>query len=189
MCVDLTLFPLDTIKTRLQSQQGFYKAGGFRGIYAGVPSAAVGSFPNAAAFFVTYESTKSFFAGYTATSLTPFTHMLAASLGEIDDLWKIVPDACCNSNFLKHCWEACAPSSWTVWNVPAVSIDVWNHRCEIDLGLFYANGNLLCWDLKNGLRFVAGLTVNLTSLIVAPHACSVSVIQKRLLLSSVSLGV
>lgn len=65
-----------------------------------------------------------------------------------DDLWKIVPDACCNSNFLKHCWEACAPSSWTVWNVPAVSIDVWNHRCEIDLGLFNANGNLLCWDLK-----------------------------------------
>lgn len=46
MCVDLTLFPLDTIKTRLQSQQGFHKAGGFRGIYAGVPSAAVGSFPN-----------------------------------------------------------------------------------------------------------------------------------------------
>lgn len=46
MCVDLTLFPLDTMKTRLQSQQGFYKAGGFRGIYAGVPSAAIGSFPN-----------------------------------------------------------------------------------------------------------------------------------------------
>ncbi|ROI84200.1 S-adenosylmethionine mitochondrial carrier protein [Anabarilius grahami] len=83
MCVDLTLFPLDTIKTRLQSQQGFYKTGGFRGIYAGVPSAAIGSFPNAAAFFVTYESTKSFFAGYTASSLAPITHMLAASLGEI----------------------------------------------------------------------------------------------------------
>ncbi|KAI9521238.1 hypothetical protein NQZ68_010942 [Dissostichus eleginoides] len=59
MCVDLTLFPLDTIKTRLQSPQGFQKAGGFRGVYAGVPSAAVGSFPNAAAFFVTYECTKS----------------------------------------------------------------------------------------------------------------------------------
>uniref|UniRef100_A0A0N4SUT5 Mitochondrial S-adenosylmethionine carrier protein n=1 Tax=Mus musculus TaxID=10090 RepID=A0A0N4SUT5_MOUSE len=44
--VDLILFPLDTIKTRLQSPQGFNKAGGFRGIYAGVPSAAVGSFPN-----------------------------------------------------------------------------------------------------------------------------------------------
>ncbi|RXN22337.1 S-adenosylmethionine mitochondrial carrier [Labeo rohita] len=83
MCVDLTLFPLDTIKTRLQSQQGFYKAGGFRGIYAGVPSAAIGSFPNAAAFFVTYESTKSLFTGYSATNLAPITHMLAASLGEI----------------------------------------------------------------------------------------------------------
>lgn len=44
--VDLILFPLDTIKTRLQSPQGFNKAGGFRGIYAGVPSTAVGSFPN-----------------------------------------------------------------------------------------------------------------------------------------------
>lgn len=46
MCVDLILFPLDTVKTRLQSPQGFRKAGGFRGIYAGVPSTAIGSFPN-----------------------------------------------------------------------------------------------------------------------------------------------
>ncbi|XP_035559394.1 S-adenosylmethionine mitochondrial carrier protein isoform X10 [Canis lupus familiaris] len=46
VAVDLILFPLDTIKTRLQSPQGFNKAGGFRGIYAGVPSAAIGSFPN-----------------------------------------------------------------------------------------------------------------------------------------------
>eukprot|EP00064_Thunnus_orientalis_P013774 superscaffoldBa00002296_g13814 len=86
MCVDLTLFPLDTIKTRLQSQQGFYKAGGFRGIYAGVPSAAVGSFPNAAAFFVTYDCTKSLLSAggaMAAPHVAPVTHMLAASLGEI----------------------------------------------------------------------------------------------------------
>ncbi|KAL6111846.1 slc25a26 [Pungitius sinensis] len=86
MCVDLTLFPLDTVKTRLQSQQGFYKAGGFRGIYAGVPSAAVGSFPNAAAFFVTYEYTKSLLGAggpLAAPHTAPVTHMLAASLGEI----------------------------------------------------------------------------------------------------------
>lgn len=37
----------------------------------------------AAAFFVTYESTKLLFTGYSATNLAPFTHMLAASLGEI----------------------------------------------------------------------------------------------------------
>uniref|UniRef100_A0A674P7B0 Mitochondrial S-adenosylmethionine carrier protein n=1 Tax=Takifugu rubripes TaxID=31033 RepID=A0A674P7B0_TAKRU len=86
MCVDLTLFPLDTIKTRLQSQQGFYKAGGFRGIYAGVPSAAVGSFPNAAAFFVTYDCTKSLLGAggpLAAPHVAPVAHMLAASLGEI----------------------------------------------------------------------------------------------------------
>ncbi|KAM4740523.1 mitochondrial S-adenosylmethionine carrier protein isoform 3-T3 [Anableps anableps] len=86
MCVDLTLFPLDTIKTRLQSQQGFHKAGGFRGIYAGVPSAAVGSFPNAAAFFVTYECTKSLLGAigaFAAPHAAPVSHMLAASLGEI----------------------------------------------------------------------------------------------------------
>ncbi|KAM4613813.1 mitochondrial S-adenosylmethionine carrier protein [Polymixia lowei] len=86
MCVDLTLFPLDTIKTRLQSQQGFYKAGGFRGIYAGVPSAAIGSFPNAAAFFVTYDCTKSLLGAggaLAAPCTAPVTHMLAASLGEI----------------------------------------------------------------------------------------------------------
>uniref|UniRef100_A0AAY5EPA7 Mitochondrial S-adenosylmethionine carrier protein n=1 Tax=Electrophorus electricus TaxID=8005 RepID=A0AAY5EPA7_ELEEL len=83
MCVDLTLFPLDTIKTRLQSPQGFYRAGGFGGVYAGVPSAAVGSFPNAAAFFVTYEGTKSLLAGCLSGRMAPVTHMLAASLGEI----------------------------------------------------------------------------------------------------------
>lgn len=86
MCVDLTLFPLDTIKTRLQSQQGFSKAGGFRGIYAGVPSAAIGSFPNAAAFFVTYEYAKSSLGArgpLAAPHMAPVTHMVAASLGEI----------------------------------------------------------------------------------------------------------
>ncbi|XP_073207145.1 mitochondrial S-adenosylmethionine carrier protein isoform X4 [Lepidochelys kempii] len=83
MCVDLILFPLDTIKTRLQSPQGFKKAGGFREIYAGVPSVAVGSFPNAAAFFVTYEFVKSVLATVTPLYLSPVTHMAAASSGEV----------------------------------------------------------------------------------------------------------
>ncbi|XP_048878989.1 S-adenosylmethionine mitochondrial carrier protein isoform X3 [Brienomyrus brachyistius] len=83
MSVDLTLFPLDTIKTRLQSQQGFARSGGLRGIYAGVPSAAIGSFPNASAFFVTYEATKSLLGARGAPHAAAPTHMLAASLGEI----------------------------------------------------------------------------------------------------------
>lgn len=43
--VDLLFFPIDTVKTRLQSAQGFVKAGGFRGIYKGVGSVVVGSAP------------------------------------------------------------------------------------------------------------------------------------------------
>ncbi|XP_040102550.1 S-adenosylmethionine mitochondrial carrier protein isoform X8 [Oryx dammah] len=81
--VDLILFPLDTIKTRLQSPQGFYKAGGFYGVYAGVPSTAIGSFPNAAAFFVTYEYVKWILNTDSSSYLMPVTHMLAASAGEV----------------------------------------------------------------------------------------------------------
>ena len=43
--VDVALFPLDTIKTRIQSSQGFLKAGGFHGVYSGLGSAATGSAP------------------------------------------------------------------------------------------------------------------------------------------------
>nr|XP_035930553.1 S-adenosylmethionine mitochondrial carrier protein isoform X6 [Halichoerus grypus] len=83
VAVDLILFPLDTIKTRLQSPQGFNKAGGFRGIYAGVPSAAIGSFPNAAAFFITYEYVKWLWHTDSSSYLMPVKHMLAASAGEV----------------------------------------------------------------------------------------------------------
>ena len=36
LCTDLALFPLDTVKTRLQSAQGFAKAGGFRGLNSSI---------------------------------------------------------------------------------------------------------------------------------------------------------
>lgn len=54
-CVDVALYPIDTIKTRLQSPQGFAAAGGFRGVYRGLGAAATGSAPGAALFFSTYE--------------------------------------------------------------------------------------------------------------------------------------
>lgn len=94
--VDLSLYPLDTIKTRLQSATSFRAAGGFSGIYAGVGSAIVGSAPGAALFFVTYEQTKSFLSSrrIAQQALTgsppadddwalPIEHMAAASLGEV----------------------------------------------------------------------------------------------------------
>ena len=91
--MDLSLYPIDTLKTRLQSSHGFQSSGGFRGIYAGVGSALVGSAPGAALFFVTYESIKSFLIqGRNAGQLSgvggnrwtePVEHMLAASAGEV----------------------------------------------------------------------------------------------------------
>ena len=46
MTVDIVLFPLDTVKTRLQSKSGFRASGGFRGIYSGILPTAVGSAPS-----------------------------------------------------------------------------------------------------------------------------------------------
>lgn len=43
--VDIALYPIDTVKTRLQSAEGFFKAGGFKGVYRGLSSAALGSAP------------------------------------------------------------------------------------------------------------------------------------------------
>ncbi|KAF8887140.1 mitochondrial carrier domain-containing protein [Infundibulicybe gibba] len=66
--VDLLFFPIDTIKTRLQSAQGFAKAGGFRGVYKGVGSVVVGSAPGALA---------------APAHLAPVNHMLSASVAEV----------------------------------------------------------------------------------------------------------
>ncbi|OTB01580.1 hypothetical protein M426DRAFT_323341 [Hypoxylon sp. CI-4A] len=104
--VDLSLFPLDTLKTRLQSHAGFFPSGGFRGIYRGIGSAVVGSAPGAAFFFCTYEGVKGALSrrrnqdppplllanvpaddpihGKAEKSWeAPLDHMLAASLGEV----------------------------------------------------------------------------------------------------------
>lgn len=43
--VDIALFPLDTLKTRLQSAQGFLKTGGFTALYKGIFPVIVGSAP------------------------------------------------------------------------------------------------------------------------------------------------
>lgn len=59
LAVDLTLFPLDTIKTRLQASGGLLKNGGYRGLYRGMGSIAAGSAPGAALFFLSYEASKS----------------------------------------------------------------------------------------------------------------------------------
>ncbi|RUS71865.1 hypothetical protein EGW08_020374 [Elysia chlorotica] len=84
--VDVILFPLDTFKTRLQSEAGFKASGGFRGIYSGLFSAALGSAPTAAVFFFAYETSKKSLSSFiTANDKTQSaaTHMASAAIGEI----------------------------------------------------------------------------------------------------------
>jgi len=81
LAVDLTLYPLDTMKTRLQSQQGFKSAGGFSKIYAGVPAVAVGSAPGSAVFFFSYELSKRHLER--VTPHPTLAHMTAATFGEL----------------------------------------------------------------------------------------------------------
>lgn len=88
--VDVALFPIDTIKTRLQSPQGFLKAGGFKGIYNGLGAAALGSAPGAALFFSTYESLKPKVLNIQRTYFNndnqAVSHMISASIGK---LWHV----------------------------------------------------------------------------------------------------
>ncbi|PFH45426.1 hypothetical protein AMATHDRAFT_159864 [Amanita thiersii Skay4041] len=79
--VDLLFFPIDTLKTRLQSAQGFLRSGGFRGVYKGVGSVVIGSAPGAAVFFSTYDTMKRL--SPLGEELKPVTHIVAASMGEI----------------------------------------------------------------------------------------------------------
>lgn len=87
LVVDTTLYPVDTIKSRLQSKSGFLKSGGFKHLYRGLPPVLAGSIPNAAIFFITYESIKNKLHQYKTFnshgSGHVFNHMLAASCGEI----------------------------------------------------------------------------------------------------------
>eukprot|EP01084_Bolivina_argentea_P077855 141277_1 len=86
--VDISLYPIDTLKTRLQSPQGFWKSGGFKGVYKGLSAAATGSAPGAALFFLTYESCKplihrNILRSDAPLNSNPLTHMLSASVAEI----------------------------------------------------------------------------------------------------------
>ncbi|PGH00277.1 solute carrier family 25 (mitochondrial S-adenosylmethionine transporter), member 26 [Blastomyces parvus] len=101
LTVDLSLYPLDTIKTRLQQARKHTASSTkhaapslhqtLRGIYAGLPSVLLGSAPSAASFFIVYDGVnRSLLSPPSSSTSTPIswhhailTHSLASSLGEI----------------------------------------------------------------------------------------------------------
>lgn len=80
---DTLLFPLDTLRTRLQSSTVTFSRRSlsqlFKNLYRGLPSVIAASAPSAALFFTSYEYSKRnlYFLNDTAK------HMLSASIGEM----------------------------------------------------------------------------------------------------------
>lgn len=97
--VDLLVYPLDTIKTRLQSpdykkvygngQNGAVNRALFRGVYQGVGSVIIATLPSSGAFFTTYEGVKSVLSnhvphvGGTALLPQPVIHSVASATAEL----------------------------------------------------------------------------------------------------------
>lgn len=66
----------------MQAQGGFFKNGGWNGVYRGIGSAFLASAPGASLFFLTYESSKRQLKTHTGVP-DGVVHMISASLGEI----------------------------------------------------------------------------------------------------------
>lgn len=102
------MFPLDTIKTRFQSQdydKAFARSAStkqapgnvFRGLYQGVGSVIIATLPAAGLFFTTYETTKPFYSGLSgslpggAVLPTPLVHSLASGTAELASCLVLTP--------------------------------------------------------------------------------------------------
>ncbi|MCJ1373256.1 hypothetical protein MMC20_004484 [Loxospora ochrophaea] len=89
--VDLLVYPLDTIKTRIQSPDykriytnistGAVNRSLFRGLYQGVGSVIIVTVPSSGAFFTTYESAKSAFSILSLPS--PITNSASSAVAEL----------------------------------------------------------------------------------------------------------
>ncbi|KAI1179375.1 mitochondrial carrier domain-containing protein [Nemania sp. FL0916] len=103
--VDLLIYPLDTLKTRQQSQD-FLKTFAdpssktrlpsrelFRGLYQGIGVVLIGTLPAAGTFFTVYEASKSFL-GLHASSLglpQPLVHSGASAIAECASCLVLTP--------------------------------------------------------------------------------------------------
>ena len=91
--VDIALYPLDAMKTRLQAEGGFWKAGGFSGIYRGVLATALGAAPGSAMFFSAYEGMKPRLRELNGGKESWLHHSFSASCGEVAACLVRVPTA------------------------------------------------------------------------------------------------
>ncbi|SPO23380.1 related to PET8 protein, member of the mitochondrial carrier (MCF) family [Ustilago trichophora] len=96
--VDLLIYPLDTLKTRLQAPDYATRfpsgRGLYGGLYQGVGSVIIATLPAAGLFFTTYEETKSVLASSSsplANAPPALSHMLASSTAELVSCLVLTP--------------------------------------------------------------------------------------------------
>lgn len=104
--VDLLVYPLDTLKTRQQSQdfvRTFAKAGAarsrrlspelFRGLYQGIGIVIFATLPAAGTFFTTYEAAKTFLGRHAAPLglPQPLVHSAASAVAEMTSCFVLTP--------------------------------------------------------------------------------------------------
>lgn len=111
--VDVALFPIDTIKTRCQAKEGFFAAGGFRGIYRGLTAAAAGSAPGAALFFSTYETVKPFAKSHLGDRPVA-VQGFAASAGEVMACLVRVPTEVCKQRMQTGQYASLREAAYTI---------------------------------------------------------------------------
>nr|AKN21574.1 slc25a-6 [Schmidtea mediterranea] len=79
LVTDSILYPIDTIKTRIQSTRTILKSNLYKNLFSGIPTVIAASAPNAAVFFLSYEFIKKL----NNQSTCPVITSLAATGGEI----------------------------------------------------------------------------------------------------------
>ncbi|KAK1759145.1 mitochondrial carrier domain-containing protein [Echria macrotheca] len=97
--VDLLVYPLDTIKTRYQSQQYINRSGAastyrslYKGLYQGIGSVVIATLPAAGVFFVSYEAAKSGLAAVLPSAIPqPAVHALASGAAELASCAVLTP--------------------------------------------------------------------------------------------------
>jgi len=98
--VDLLIYPLDTLKTRLQSASHSSASSiPLRGLYQGVGSVIIATLPSSGAFFLTYESSKSLLSPLSSFGIpAPFIHATASGAAELVSCAILTPAETIKSN-------------------------------------------------------------------------------------------
>ncbi|PHH80929.1 hypothetical protein CDD82_1433 [Ophiocordyceps australis] len=119
--VDVLVYPLDTLKTRYQSQDyiktyasGSNKPLAIRGLYQGIGSVVLATLPAAGLFFSTYEKAKHGFSKAMSRVPEPVVHSLASGVAEMASCVVLAPAEVVKQNAqMLRAKATCKRAAWS----------------------------------------------------------------------------